>query len=184
MPTTYQPFTPGDYRSGSEWEKRLALSTRKGAPIRGGGGYGAPEYGLAGDVNRFMTEQARFPFETNLPGFTPMPQDVRNLISQAGAERGVMGGQAAGSPNANAAWLRALGLTSIGQQQAGTAGLTTAIQQTPIPEIWNPMSLYVPERLAQQELEAAQSGAYRPPPTSRTTYYRAGSSMGRSTPWY
>ena len=129
-----------------------------------------------------MREQQSMNIGAQLRG--EVPQDVRNLISQAGAERGVMGGQAAGSPNANAAWLRALGLTSIGQQQAGTAGLTTAIQQTPIPEIWNPMSLYVPERLAQQELEAAQSGAYRPPPTSRTTYYRAGSSMGRSTPWY
>ncbi len=197
MPTTYQPFTPGDYRSGSDWQKRVAMSTMKGAPIRGAAGV-TPEFGLAGDINRFMVSQAEQPVLANLPGYASMreqqsgnigaqlrgevPMDVRNLITQAGAERGVMGGQAAGSPNANAAWLRALGLTSIGQQQAGQAGLTAAIQQTPYPELYNPASLYEAERLAQQELEQAQAGAYRPPATSSTRYYRG--SMSRTTPWY
>ena len=186
MPTTYTPFQPGNYRSGSDWEKRVAQSTMKGAPLRGAAGV-TPEFGLANQFNQFMSQQASIPFEMNLPGYTSMreqqsgnigaqlrgevPMDVRNLISQAGAERGVMGGQAAGSPNANAAWLRALGLTSIGQQQAGQAGLTAAIQQTPYPELWNPAGLYTSERLAQEELEQAQAGAYKAPAgVQRTTY--------------
>ncbi len=134
-----------------------------------------PYMKLAQQANQFMTQQAAAPFISNLPDYQGMvgqrstnigsqlrgevPQDVQRLLSQAGAERGVATGMGAGSPNANAAWLRALGLTSIGQQQLGQQGLTQAIADTPIPEIWNPMSLYVPERIAQLELAAAKSMA-------------------------
>ena len=84
-----------------------------------------------------------------------VPEDVTQQIQQRGAERGVAMGSP-GSPNANAAWLRALGLTSLGLQQQGEQNLTGAVARTPIPELWNPLSLYVPERTALNELQATQ----------------------------
>ena len=60
-----------------------------------------------------------------------VPQDVINVLGQQGAERGIAMGSP-GAPNANAAYLRALGLTSIGQQQQGLQNLSSVIQQVPI----------------------------------------------------
>jgi hypothetical protein len=120
-----------------------------------------------------MTGQAVAPYLANLPNYANMvgqrsenigqqlegelPQDVLNQIMQQGAERGIMTG-ASGSNNANSAMLRALGLNSLQMQQQGSQGLTQAIADTPVPEIWNPMSLYVPTVLGQQELDAARAG--------------------------
>lgn len=83
----------------------------------------------------------------NLPGYQAMvgkssenigdqlagrlPQDVIDLMTQQGAERGIATG-APGSPNANAAYLRALGLTSLGVMQGAEPQLTAAVQRTPI----------------------------------------------------
>lgn len=136
---------------------------------------GAPDYGLASSTNAFMSGQAALPYHLNLPGYGQntalrsanttnflrgqLPQDVINLIQQQGAERGVATGVRGDSPNANAAWLRALGLTSLGLMQQGSQQFSQEISDTPVPEIWNPLSLYVPERLAAQELAAAKSGA-------------------------
>lgn len=133
-----------------------------------------PDYGLASTANQFMTGQAVAPYRANLPGYDALvaqrsqnvggllrgevPLDVRTQIQQSAAERGVAMGSP-GSANANSAWLRALGLTSLGLQQEGSQQLGQAIEQTPVPEIWNPLSLYVPERLAAQELAAAQQGS-------------------------
>lgn len=60
-----------------------------------------------------------------------IPGDVMNQIGQAGAERGISTGSP-GSPNSNAAMMRALGLTSLGLQQTGMQDLTQAISQVPI----------------------------------------------------
>lgn len=84
---------------------------------------------------------------SNLPGYEAMvgksseniaenlagmvPKDVIDLMTQQAAERGIATG-APGSPNANAAYLRALGLTSMGLQQLGEQQLTSAVQRTPI----------------------------------------------------
>lgn len=131
-----------------------------------------PYADLAAKVNQFMAGQAQNPYIANLPGYLGLTQQrsanigsqlagqvspsTTNLLAQRGAERGI--GVGAGGPNAASAWLAALGLTSEGLQQQGQANLSQAIADTPVPEIWNPMSLYVPERLAQQELAAARTG--------------------------
>ena len=65
-----------------------------------------------------------------------VPQDVLNILAQQAAERGVSTGLA-GAPASNAAYLRALGLTSLGQIQAGQEALTAALGRNPpapIPE--------------------------------------------------
>lgn len=138
-----------------------------------GGGSVTPQFGLAGQANRFMAGQAALPYQMNLPGYQAMiggesgnildmiggevPDDVINQILQGAAERGIMTGSP-GSPNANAAYLKALGLTSLGLQKEGAERLTQAVARTPVPEIWNPMSLYVPQVLGGMELAAARSG--------------------------
>jgi len=124
-------------------------------------------------VNQFMTNQSVQPFVANLPGYANMvgqrsantqqmlqgqlPQDVISQITQQAAERGIMGG-APTSPNANAAFLRSLGLNSLSMQQQGSQNLSQAISDTPVPELWNPASLYVPLTLGQQEIAAAKAG--------------------------
>lgn len=55
-----------------------------------------------------------------------VPSDVINLLGQQAAERGVARGLA-GSQNTNAAYLRALGLTSLGQKAKGQQDLSAAL---------------------------------------------------------
>jgi len=38
----------------------------------------------------------------------------------------------------------------------GSEQLSQSIADTPVPELWNPMSLYVPTVLAQQQMDAAK----------------------------
>ena len=153
----------------------------------------APDYGLYNQVNSFMTGQAAMPFQRNLPGYSGLigqrslnvggllrgevPADVQYLLQQ-GAERGVAMGSP-GSPNANAAWLRALGLTSLGLKQEGNKQLGEAIGQTPVPQIANPIDLYLAQMKAQMELQAAQAG--RGGGSGRNWWERAG---GLSSPGF
>lgn len=163
-----------------------------GSPLAFSSG-ASPNYGLAATVNPFMTQQAQAPYIANLPNYLDLirkrsaniggqlagqvPEDVTRLITQRGAERGVATGTP-GGPNANAAWLQALGLTSMGLQQQGQQNLSTAIADTPVPEIWNPMSLYVPQVLGQQELAAAQQGV-----SKKVTPKLEYSSYNPAAPW-
>lgn len=110
-------------------------------------------YQLGGGLNQFTAQQAAVPFNLNLPDYQKMikqssantgsllkgqiPTDVRNLIAQNAAERGVQTG-AIGSDNSNAALLRALGLTSLGLQQQGEQNLTGEIARTPTGKQFDP----------------------------------------------
>lgn len=136
-------------------------------PWAGGVPYGAE----AKSINQFMGNQALQQYKANLPGYAnavgqrsentqqmlegDLPQDVVNQIAQQSAERGIGGG--GGGPNANAAYLRALGLNSLDMMQQGSAQLTQSIADTPVAELWNPASLFVPTVLGRQEAEAANS---------------------------
>lgn len=130
-------------------------------------------YGLANQANAFMQQQARLPYAFNLPNYGGMlaqrsknisgllagqvPQDVVQQIQQRGAERGVATGMP-GGPNMNTAWLRALGLTSLGLQQQGSQQFSQAIQDTPVSPLFNPLAAYIPQLQAYQEFLAAQQG--------------------------
>lgn len=132
------------------------------------------QFGLANQANQFMTQQAQLPFLRGLPGYASMlgqrsantgsllrgevPQDVLEQLQQRGAERGVAMGSP-GSPNANASWLRALGITSLGLQQQGSQQLSQGIADVPVPALWNPLELYTAQLKAQQELQQANAGA-------------------------
>lgn len=137
-------------------------------------GFGAfPNFGLASQVNPFMSGQAALPYHMNLPGYQGLinqesrnisglqrglfPEDAKTMLRQEGAEYGVQMGSP-GSPASNAAWLRAMGIGSLGLQKEAAQRLSQFRADTPVPELWNPMSLYVPQLLAQQKLDAAKSG--------------------------
>jgi len=133
-----------------------------------------PQYGLANQANQFMSNQARLPFLMNLPGYGrntglragnttsflqgQVPLDVVQQLQQRGGERGIATGIRGEGPNANASWLRALGLTSLGLMQQGSQQLSQEIKDTPYPPMWSPMALYEGQLKAKQELDAAQGG--------------------------
>lgn len=126
-------------------------------------------FDLAGMTNAFMTQQALQPFLANLPDYSAMtqqrsanigaglrgevPVEVTNLLRQQGAEGAAGRGMAPTSPSVNSAWLQALGLTSLGRQKQAGEELSTAIRETPVPELFNPASLFLPERFAERERE-------------------------------
>jgi len=101
---------------------------------------------LAGNINALnrtaqqMANMARIPNAPELEAQSTrnimaelkgqVPIDVLNVLGQQAAERGVAIGSP-GSANANAAYLRALGLTSLGQQQAGQQHLSAAYARNP-----------------------------------------------------
>lgn len=187
---------PGVYAPpGSDlYNQRVAYNQSRGVPGGGAGvAAGGVETGIASSVNQFMQGQANLPFIMNLPGYQGMqaqqsqnilsmlqgdvPRDVINQILQQASERGIATGSPRG-PNANAAYLKALGLTSIDLMGKGSELFGAAIEQTPRAELWNPMSLYVPERLAAQEIAAAKSGA------TSTGTSTSGSNRAWGTPSY
>lgn len=169
----------------------------------------APYQDLATRTNTFMSGQALAPFLQNLPNYANMvgkrtenitsnlagqlPQDVINQIGIGAAERGIAGGMT-GGPNSNSAYLRALGLNSLQLQNQGSQDLSAAIRDTPTPEIWNPMSLYVPQTIANQELEQARAASANQPTLYPSNFANGGgggggvsytgatSGMGRTAP--
>lgn len=160
-----------------------------------------PNYGLASQVNNFMGQQVRAPYLANLPNYAGMigqrstnttnmlqgnlPPDVIRQIQQRGAERGVSTGMTGGT-NMSASWLQSLGLNTLGMQLQGSKELTQSITDTPVPEPWNPISLY----LAQLEQEQAQGqdkyveNSYSPGPTGTNIGYSSftNTRTGRSSP--
>jgi len=104
-------------------------------------------YNMAGGINAFNLAQVTGQYQAGLPNYSAlMAQSSRNIAShlagevapdvvseliQSAAERGVATGQGPMSPNVNAAYLRALGLTSHGLQAQGEQEFTGAIGRIP-----------------------------------------------------
>ena len=127
---------------------------------------------LTTGTDTISAQGAALPYELNLPDYSGLlssatgnvaqelsgqiPQDVQNLISTEGAERGVATGQGAGSPDTTASLLQALGLTSLGEESQGMQGFAQLMQQTPTGQPFNPASMFVsPE--SQQAYGVAQA---------------------------
>lgn len=155
-------------------------------------------------INQQSAQSAMYPLTLNLPGYAgamgqamgnvqqylagQVPADVINLLQQQAAERGIATGLP-GSQNANAAYLRALGLTSLGLQQTGEQQLTNLMGAVPRGTLMDPASLLItpeqqqgwqwmanqmaaapsPQEAAMANLAALQGGMRRgtvPGPTS------------------
>lgn len=100
---------------------------------------------LLKSINDEANRQAKANVEANLPGYGAnlaqesanindllsgkISQSTINNIATAAAERGITVG---GGPNANAAYLRALGLTTEGLQAQGAQQFAQQIAQTPV----------------------------------------------------
>jgi hypothetical protein len=89
---------------------------------------------------------------------------VQNLLAEQSAERGVSTGEAPGSPNTNAAYLQALGLTSLGQEQQGQTNLSQLIGETPTGASYNPASSFVTPAQQQDAAQAVQTAQAAPDP--------------------
>lgn len=102
-----------------------------------------------------MEEQSSKMIEDQLLG--KVPGDVEAMLGQSAAERGIATGMP-GSGNMNAAYLRALGLTSIGQQQQGQQNLSAAYARNPAAPIMNAESMVItPLQQAQLDLSRYQA---------------------------
>jgi hypothetical protein len=79
--------------------------------------------------------------------------DVIRLLQQQAAERGVGTGVGGDAASTNAAYLQALGLTSIGQMKSGQQDLSAADARNPAAPIFDPSKLLMtPEQLAATNL--------------------------------
>ena len=137
----------------------------QGSAIAGNIGNLGGLYGLTGSLNTQIAQQAALPYQLNLPNYGAMTKqssqnvlnnlqgqvspDVSAQLQQMAAERGVSTGSI-GSPNANAALLRSLGLTSLGLQQQGEQQLSGAMQRTPTGQQFNPQSFLVSPQQQQE----------------------------------
>lgn len=101
-----------------------------------------------------------------------VPPDVINLLKQQGAEQNVLTG--AGS---NAAYLRALGTTSLAQQQAGERNLSAAVARNPAAPLYDPSRMlltpYEQGSLANEQARIALAAEQAMRPTGG----RGGSAM-------
>lgn len=133
---------------------------------------GAYQAGLPGYQN--LISAASGNIASNLAG--QIPADVQAQLARQAAERGVASG-APGSPNSNAALMRALGLTSLDLQNLGQTQLTQAINRTPIAQQFNPAQFYV----TPGEQQAAQFGAnlYAAAPIPQYAQNAAMAALGR-----
>lgn len=135
---------------------------------------------LGGDINTFQNKQLAAGLAANLPGYKGLigkssgniasmlagevPEDVVNQLIQSASERGIMTG-APGGPNANAALLRALGLTSLGMQQTGESELTAAIGRTPLAQPVDLTKFMISPEEQQKAAVAQAMNAAAPDPT-------------------
>jgi len=125
-------------------------------------------YGLAQGAGTASAIGQQQQYIQNLPGYMAnrnqqstniaqelagqLPQDVVNQIAQQSAQIGAGSGMGPMSPLSNADYLKDIGLTSLGMQQAGGTALNQQIQTTPTGPAFNPASMMV---TPQQEQEAA-----------------------------
>jgi len=87
-----------------------------------------------------------------------IPSDVLYRLGQAASERGARTGQGAGGQNEMAAYLQALGLTSIGQQRQGQTDLTAAYGRNPAAPLFDPTTqLITPYQQGSLHLQAQEA---------------------------
>lgn len=139
---------------------------------------------LGQGVNAYTLAESMKPYEAF--GLTPLlsqyrtntgqqlagqiPSDVLNNLWNYGAERGVATGMP-GGPNANAAVMRALGLTSVGLQQQGAQNLTNLYGMMPKITPYNVASGFVsPE---QQQAAQYQANVLAASPVPQAAYNQA-----------
>jgi hypothetical protein len=110
-----------------------------------------------------------------------VPDDVISQLLTGAAERGITGGMP-GSPNSNAAYLRALGLTSIGQEQTGMSNLHQLSADAPIAKPFDPASMFVTPEQQQEAQMAANLYASAPSPKDAADAAKSAATVGYGNP--
>ncbi len=137
--------------------------------------------GTASNLNTFNQNQLLGQYNMAIPNYAALtqtasgnamqqltgqvPDDVINQLLTGAAERGITGGMP-GSANSNAAYLRALGLTSIGQQATGMANLHQLSADAPIAKPFDPASMFVTPEQQQEAQMASNLYSSAPSPTA------------------
>lgn len=156
-------------------------------------------YGIAGGLNQLNEGTLTGNLSKNIPGFETLlgqeagatgselagnlPQDVITQLQQQAAERGIMTGSP-GSPNSNAAYLRALGLDSLQLQQQGFGNLGQMISQTPQAPLFDPSSLLVTPQQQQEAQLASNIYASAPNPQAAGQHAEALAQGTSGLPWW
>lgn len=109
-----------------------------------------------------------------------LPDDVKRQLQQAAAERGISTGQGAGSPNDNAAYLRALGLTSLDLTNMGQHNLTSFLPSLPGAAVSQSGRFSVSPDLAQNAAEAGAIYGAAPNPAAAAAAKLAAARSGIS----
>jgi hypothetical protein len=138
-------------------------------------------YNLSGGVNAFNEQQLINQLIAGLPGYQAnigaasantasnlagmLPPDVINQMQIAAAERGVATGSP-GGPGANAAYLAALGRSSLDLQTLGDRQLTEQIGRTPKAPLFDPSRMFITPEQVQEAQMAANLYASAPVPAA------------------
>lgn len=130
-----------------------------------------------------LTATASGNTQQNLEG--KVPDDVVNLLVQQAAERGISTGNP-GSANSNAAYLRALGLTSLGQEQTGMQNLSQLTTTAPVVQPINPLSFLVTPDQAQDAQMASNVYASAPVPAAAAAAAKSAARVPSTSnvPWW
>ncbi len=152
-------------------------------------------YGLAGGLNQFNEQQLIDQLVQGLPGYQAnigqasantasnlagqLPPDVIRQMQIRAAERGI----AAPGPNANAAYLAAIGRNSLDLQNLGDQQLTAQIARTPKAPLYDPSQMFVQPDQIQQAASAANLYASAPNPAAAAAErLRIAQQFGSQTP--
>jgi hypothetical protein len=141
-------------------------------------------YGMAIPNYSGLTSTASTDVGNNLHGH--LSDDVIAQLTQQAAERGITTGSP-GSPNANAAYLRALGLTSLNLENTGLQQLATMTQTAPVAPLVNPASFLVTPEQQQEAQMASNTYAAAPDPgaaASKAISLASAAEPAPTGPWW
>jgi hypothetical protein len=127
-------------------------------------------YQIGSGINTFNEDSLLKNLAAGLPGYANLtaassknisdelhgtvPGDVIQFLNQQAAERGVATGTV-GSDNQDAAYLRALGLTSLDMTRHGEQDLSAAIARTPQARQWDPSTMFItPDQIQNAQMAA------------------------------
>ncbi len=195
-----RPVAPGTYDSAYGGIPGVPDPTSTaGQSIFGNLGNLGGLYGLSTGVSGASAAGAAAQYGQNLPNYQGLitsasgkilndlsgrvNPDVWNNLQTMSAERGVARG-IVGSPNEDAALLRALGLTTMDLQRQGQSELTAAIGRTPVGPMFNPATMLVnpADEQAAAEFQSLLNAAPVPVAAARANLnaMRGGLSRGAS----
>jgi len=148
------PYYGGGYPGSTQFSPYTSASEATSFNL----GSGANTEALTGQINALNRQGQAAALGSRIPNATGLeaessanigselagnlPADVIRNLQQAAAERGVAVGSP-GSPNSSAAYLRALGLSSLDLSNMGQQNLSSALARNPAAPLFDPSQLLI-----------------------------------------